>query len=74
MQSKVRYQREALGLSQEQLAQELGVSRQTISYIETGKFIPSLPLAIKIARFFNTSVELLFVLEVDEKSDMDSRI
>ena len=71
MQSKVRHRREALGLSQEQLAQELGVSRQTISYIETEKFIPSLPLALKIARFFNSSVESLFVLDGDEKPNKD---
>ena len=66
MQSTVRERREAKGLSQEQLALELGVSRQTISYIETGRYVPSLPLAMKLAHFFKTSVETLFVLEGDE--------
>jgi putative transcriptional regulator len=60
MRNTVRELREADGLSQGELAKELGVSRQTINSIETGKYIPSLPLAIGLARFFDTTVEEMF--------------
>ena len=51
-------------ISQQNLAEAVGVSRQTIIAIETGKFIPSALLAIKIARYFGKSVEQIF--EIDE--------
>ena len=51
------------GWSQADLAHRLGVSRQTINAIETGKYDPSLPLALKIARLFETTVEKIFELE-----------
>ena len=60
MQNRVRELREAKGLSQGELAEELGVSRQTINSIEVGRYIPSLPLALRAARFFQTSVEEMF--------------
>lgn len=50
-------------ITQAQLAKELEVSRQTINAIETGKYDPSLELALKIAAFFDESVEELFKLE-----------
>jgi putative transcriptional regulator len=50
------------GLSQAALGQALGVSRQTINSIEVGKYDPSLPLAIRIARYFGRSVEDVFLL------------
>lgn len=56
----VRALREAAGLSQAALGTVLGVSRQTINSIETGKYDPSLPLAIAIARHFTTTVEEIF--------------
>jgi len=56
----VRALREAAGLSQAALGTALGVSRQTINSIETGKYDPSLPLAIAIARHFTTTVEEIF--------------
>ena len=56
----VRALREAAGLSQGALGSVLGVSRQTINSIETGKYDPSLPLAIAIARHFATTVEEIF--------------
>jgi len=56
----VRTLREAAGLSQGALGTALGVSRQTINSIETGKYDPSLPLAIAIARHFATTVEEIF--------------
>ena len=53
MKNDVRFRRDEHGLSQGQLAKELGVSRQTINSIETGKYVPSLPLALALARFFD---------------------
>ncbi|WP_414838052.1 helix-turn-helix transcriptional regulator [Candidatus Nanosalina sp. VS9-1] len=50
-------------ITQAQLAKELDVSRQTINAIETGKYDPSLELALKIAEFFDQKVEELFKLE-----------
>jgi putative transcriptional regulator len=56
----VRERRAAKGLSQGDLAQRMDVSRQTINSIETGRYTPSLPLAIAIARFFGVTVEEIF--------------
>lgn len=53
-------------MSQEDLAKEIGVTRQTIHSIEKGKFVPSTLLAFKLARFFNKPVEEVFYL-VDEQ-------
>ena len=52
--------RVARGLSQKSLADALDVSRQTINSIETGRYTPSLPLAMALARYFDTTVEELF--------------
>lgn len=60
MRNDVRELREAAGLSQRELGERLGVSRQTVNSIETGRYDPSLPLAIAIARHFNTTVEEIF--------------
>ncbi len=60
MTNEVRTLREAIGLSQGQLAQALKVSRQTINAIETGRYRPSLPLAFTIARFFERPIEEVF--------------
>ena len=60
MTNVVRPLREALGLSQGQLAQALQVSRQTVNAIETGRYLPSLPLAFTIARFFERRIEEVF--------------
>lgn len=49
--------------SQAHLAQELGVSRQTVNALETGKYDPSLPLAFKIARLFDLKIEQIFTDE-----------
>ena len=50
--------------SQAHLAQELGVSRQTVNALETGKYDPSLPLAFKIARLFELTIEDIFIDDV----------
>jgi len=60
MRNDVRDLREAAGLSQAALGDALGVSRQTVNSIETGKYDPSLPLAIAIARYFATTIEEIF--------------
>lgn len=49
-------------LSQENLANALGVTRQTIYYIEKGKVAPSVMLALKMARYFNTSIDKVFYI------------
>jgi putative transcriptional regulator len=58
--NQVRKLRTALGLSQGELAAALGVSRQTINSIEQERYTPSLPLALSLARFFQTNVEAMF--------------
>ena len=60
MHNDVRRLRAARALSQAALAQAMGVSRQTINAIETGRYLPSLPLAIALARYFDASVEEMF--------------
>lgn len=50
-------------ISQEELAEAVGVTRQTITSIETGKYIASLPLAFKIAKFFELKIEDIFKME-----------
>jgi putative transcriptional regulator len=66
MKNLVRQLRTAEGLSQGDLGVELGVSRQTINAIETGKYLPSLPLAISLARFFSSTVETVFDADTEE--------
>ena len=65
MRNDVRALRGAAGLSQADLAAALGVSRQTINSIETGRYVPSLPLAIALARLFRRAVEEVFHADDD---------
>jgi putative transcriptional regulator len=58
--NRVRDLRTGRNLSQGQLAAAMGVSRQTINSIEMGRYTPSLPLAVALARFFGSSVEEMF--------------
>ncbi len=60
MNNRVRELRGERGWSQAQLGDELGVSRQTVNAIETGKYDPSLPLAFAIARLFGLAIEQVF--------------
>jgi putative transcriptional regulator len=60
MRNLVRELRGERGLSQGQLASAMGVSRQTINSIEQERYTPSLPLALALARFFETTVEAVF--------------
>lgn len=61
----VRELRKERGMTQEELAEAVGVSRQTIISIERGRYVPSLPLALAIARFFRCSIDEIFKLEED---------
>ena len=63
MKNKIRMLRKELGLRQEDLARDTGVTRQTITAIENGKYNPTLVLAIKLARLLKTPVEELFQLD-----------
>jgi putative transcriptional regulator len=58
--NEIRALRAERGLSQQQLAQAMDVSRQTINSIETERYTPSLPLALALARFFERPVEEIF--------------
>ncbi len=63
MKSRVRELRELRDWSQAALAERLGVSRQTVNAIETGKYDPSLPLAFKLAAVFGQAIESIFQYE-----------
>jgi putative transcriptional regulator len=65
MRNDVRALRTARGLSQQQLAEAMAVSRQTINSVETGRYTPSLPLAMALARFFGKPVEEVFHADHD---------
>ena len=63
MKNKIKVYRAMNDLTQEGLAQALGVTRQTILAIEKGKYDPSLELAFRMARYFNTPIEEIFTFE-----------
>jgi putative transcriptional regulator len=65
--NRVREQRTQQGLSQAELAAALGVSRQTVISIESGRYLPSLPLAFAIARYFGLTVDKMF--DPDQEAD-----
>jgi putative transcriptional regulator len=60
MKSKIAEYRKRKRVSQDELAKEVGVTRQTITSIECEKYVASLPLAYKIARYFDTTIEGIF--------------
>lgn len=63
MRNRIKVERAELDITQQQLAEAVGVSRQTIVAIENNRFLPSTPLALKISRFFGKPVERVFILE-----------
>ena len=67
MENCIRTRRKELGLSQEELAKQCGVSRQTISLIERGDYNPSVTLALRIAAVFRVQVEDIFSLTGEEE-------
>jgi putative transcriptional regulator len=66
MKNNIRVERAVVKISQQQLADAIGVSRQTINAIESVKYIPSTVLSLKIARFFKKPVEEVFQLEEND--------
>jgi putative transcriptional regulator len=66
MRNRVRELRTDAGLTQSDLGASLGVSRQTINSIEAGRHLPSLPLALRMARLFHAGVHEIFELEEEE--------
>jgi putative transcriptional regulator len=66
MKNTIKVQRAIYDMTQAELAEKIQVSRQTINAIETGKFVPSTVLALKIAQIFGKSVEELFILEEND--------
>ena len=67
MRTRIRELRKLYKLTQEELADAVGTTRQTITSIETGKYIASLPLAYRIAREFGLRIEDVFMLEEEDE-------
>ena len=67
MKNLLRERRTQRGLSQADVAASLGVSRQTVIAIESGRYSPSLPLAFRIAKYFDLTVDEMFVPEEKEE-------
>jgi len=63
MKNTIKVERAIKNITQEELAKEVGVSRQTINAIEGGKYVPSTVLALKIGRYFDKPVNEIFLLE-----------
>lgn len=63
LENRIKEYRKKFGLTQEELANEVDVTRQTVISLENGKYIASLQLAFKLARFFKVSIEELFIYE-----------
>ncbi|MBQ3756510.1 MAG: helix-turn-helix transcriptional regulator [Oscillospiraceae bacterium] len=63
MKNRIEEIRNLRGIRQEELARQLGVSRQTISSLENGRYNPSILLAYRIARYFDMSIEEVFIFE-----------
>ena len=66
MKNNIRVERAILNMTQEELANKISVSRQTINAMEANKYVPSTVLALKIARVFKKPVEEIFQLEKDD--------
>jgi len=72
MKNRIKVFRAMHDLTQEDLAKEIGVTRQTILAIEKGKYVPSLDLAFKMARHFNVTIEEIFLYDaVTSTVDID---
>ena len=65
MKNRIEEIRKARGIRQDEFAKQLGVSRQTISSLETGRYNPSIMLAYNIAKFFGMTIEEVFIFEED---------
>ena len=67
MKNRLKIERAILNLTQEELAEKIGVSRKTINSIETNRFVPSTVLALKLSRLFGKPVNDFFELNDDDK-------
>lgn len=67
MTNRLKIERAVKGLTQQQLAELIGVSRQTINAIESGKYVPSTLLALKISEVFGKGVNEIFMLEESDR-------
>lgn len=70
MKNRLKIERAILNITQEELAEKIGVSRQTINSIETNRFVPSTVLALKLSMLFGKSVNEFFELEYEEKMQL----
>ena len=66
LKNTIKVQRAKIDITQEQLAELVGVTRTTINFVERGKWVPSAVLALKIARVFNVPLEEVFYLDEDK--------
>ena len=66
MRNRIKIERAIMNITQQELAEKLGVSRQTINSIESNRYIPSTTLAIKLSNLFNKPVNEIFELEEDD--------
>lgn len=66
MKNNIKVERAVRDITQQELAEAVGVSRQTINSIEAGRYVPSAVLALKIAGYFSKPVESVFLLEDDD--------
>ena len=67
MKNRIEAIRKERGILQEEFAKSMGVSRQTISSLENGRYNPSIQLAFKLARYFGLTVEEIFIYEEEEQ-------
>jgi putative transcriptional regulator len=67
MKNTIKVERAKKNWTQAELAERIGISRQAVNSIETGKFVPSTLLALKMAKQFGTTVEVLFQLESSDE-------
>jgi putative transcriptional regulator len=66
MKNTIKVERAKLNITQQELAEKIGVSRQTINSIEIGKYVPSTTLALKLSRLFKINVNEIFDLEEND--------
>ncbi|MDN7012619.1 helix-turn-helix transcriptional regulator [Methanoculleus sp. FWC-SCC3] len=66
MKTRIRELRAKMGITQEELAQQVGVRRETIVFLEKGKYNPSLKLAYKVARTLGSTIEEVFIFEEED--------
>ncbi|MBR5725559.1 MAG: helix-turn-helix transcriptional regulator [Muribaculaceae bacterium] len=67
MKNRIKVARAEMNITQGELAEKIGVTRQAVNSIELGKYVPSTLLALKMAQYFGKTVEELFILEDDEQ-------